>query len=188
MTDSTESRGESVAEFERQAPTTGDTPTATGISQQDPGSAPEQESEAVETPADDIFHLLQNSRRRDVLAYLEETEQTTLRELAEHIAARENGLSVAELRSDQRKRVYISLYQMHLPKLTAHGVIDYDKSRGTVALRDDSQLRPHMRLLEDSSPVEPSAPVARTVNSLVYTLLTAVVLLVLGGLLALAVF
>jgi hypothetical protein len=188
MKDATETRGESVAGFESQVPAGGDAPASVDTSRQDPYRTLEHGSRTVETSADDIFHLLQNSRRRDVLAYLEETEQTTLRELAEHIAASENGVSVAGLRSAQRKRVYISLYQTHLPKLAAHGVIDYDKSRGTVALRDDSQLRPHVRLLEDTSHVGPHTPVARTVNSLVYTLLTVVVLLVIGGLLALTVF
>lgn len=188
MKDATETWGEGVAEFESQVPAGGDTPASADTSRQGSDSALEHGSKTVETPADDIFHVLQNSRRRDVLAYLEETEQTTLRELAEHIAASENDVSVAGLRSDQRKRVYISLYQTHLPKLAAHGVIDYDKSRGTVALRDDSQLRPHVRLLEDSSRVSLYALVARTANSPVYTLLTIVVLLILGGLLALTVF
>ena len=97
-------------------------------------------------PRDDMFDLLRNHRRRAVLTYLDrETDgATTLDTLAEHIAAEENDIEVQQLSSDQRKRVYIGLYQCHLPKLDDLGVIDYDKDRGTVELQDIEQLRPYL--------------------------------------------
>ncbi|SEP90069.1 DUF7344 domain-containing protein [Natrinema salaciae] len=82
---------------------------------------------------DDIYHLLQTKRRRDVLRYLRDAEgPVRLRELAEQIAAWEQGTTVEHLRSSDRQRVYISLYQSHLPKLDNHGIVDYDKDRGRV--------------------------------------------------------
>jgi len=58
--------------------------------------------------------------------------------VAEHIAARENGTSVQGLTSQERKRVRIALYQCHLPRMDALGVVDFEKDRGTVALREQA--------------------------------------------------
>ena len=55
-----------------------------------------------------------------------------MRTLAEEIAAWENGIPVEQLDSDQRQRVYIALYQSHLPKLADFGLITYDRNRGIV--------------------------------------------------------
>lgn len=84
---------------------------------------------------DDTFHLLQNSRRRAVLRYLlayEDHEAFSMRDIAEAVAALEHDTMVKRLGSVERQRVYVSLYQSHLPKLDEHGVIDYDQSRGIV--------------------------------------------------------
>ncbi|ELY87762.1 hypothetical protein C483_17733 [Natrialba hulunbeirensis JCM 10989] len=82
---------------------------------------------------DEIFHLLQNERRRLVLRYLRGTnEPVRMRDVAEQVAAWEHDTTVAELTSTQRQRVYIPLYQSHLSKLDEAGVIDYQQNRGIV--------------------------------------------------------
>jgi len=82
---------------------------------------------------DDLFHLLQNERRRAVIRYLEGREQSVkMRDVAEQVAAWEHDTTVQALTSDQRQRVYIALYQSHLDTLDDAGVIDYNKSRGIV--------------------------------------------------------
>ncbi|QSG11725.1 putative trancriptional regulator, ArsR family [Halapricum desulfuricans] len=74
---------------------------------------------------DEIFDLLSSSRRRYVIAHLlDHPEGVTLRELSRAIAARENDCSVDEVTKKQRKRVYVSLHQTHVPKLSNAGVID----------------------------------------------------------------
>lgn len=84
---------------------------------------------------DTIFSILSNERRRYVLRYLDRVErEAELGDLTERIAAWENGVEVGELEYDQRKRVYTSIHQTHLPKLDDAGVVDYDHDRGTVAL------------------------------------------------------
>ncbi|WP_327054193.1 DUF7344 domain-containing protein [Halomicrococcus gelatinilyticus] len=86
-----------------------------------------------ELSQDDVFHLLQTPRRRYVLRYLKEHEgPAEMREIAEQVAAWENDTTVAALTSDERQRVYIPLYQSHLPKLDEEGVVEYDQSRGIV--------------------------------------------------------
>lgn len=84
---------------------------------------------------DDVFHLLQNSRRRSVIRYIlahPEQDSFEMRRIAEQIAAWENDKPVAQISSVERQRVYIALYQSHLPKLDEHGVVKYDQSRGVV--------------------------------------------------------
>ncbi|KAB1190479.1 hypothetical protein GJR96_16015 [Haloferax sp. MBLA0076] len=89
---------------------------------------------------DTTFEILMNRRRRDTLEYLlVHGGRSTLSDLAEHIAALENGIDVDQLSSDQRKRVYIGLYQCHLPRMDQANVVDFDKNRGTVVLRDEAE-------------------------------------------------
>ncbi|ELY44541.1 DUF7344 domain-containing protein [Natronorubrum sulfidifaciens] len=91
---------------------------------------------AAEEPAfskDEIFHLLQNERRRLVLRYLRDTDgPVRMRDIAEQVAAWEHETTVEALTSTQRQRVYIPLYQSHLSKLDKAGIIDYQQNRGIV--------------------------------------------------------
>lgn len=113
------------------------------------GDAPRTNGSELTT--DETFELLKNARRRAVIRYLlQDGGSAQLSELAEHIAAAENGISVHELSSDQRKRVYIGLYQCHLPKMDTLGVIEYDKNRGSVELQESvTQLLPYLETDQD---------------------------------------
>lgn len=99
-------------------------------------------------PMTDVFDVLKNERRRAVVRYLlEHGGSANLSDVAEHVAAGENDTTVRRLTSQERKRVRISLYQCHLPRMDSLGVIEFDKNRGTLALRDAvSQLRPYLEL------------------------------------------
>lgn len=93
----------------------------------------ETPSRASRLSKDDTFHILQNERRRRVLQYLSDTEGAVdMRDIAEQVAAWEHDTTVQQLTSDQRQRVYIALYQSHLPKLADFGLITYNRSRGVV--------------------------------------------------------
>lgn len=84
-------------------------------------------------PLDVVFGILKNERRRLVLEFMAETDSgTSLSDLAEHIASIENEKPANELGSQERKRVYVGLYQCHLPRMADSGAIDFDKNRGTV--------------------------------------------------------
>jgi DNA-binding transcriptional ArsR family regulator len=105
--------------------------------QSDASVADTAADEPSRLPLDTVFEILKNRRRRDILQYLWEHEGTAnIGELAEHIAALENDIDVTALSSSQRKRVYIGLYQCHLPKMDDANVVAFDKHRGTVELRD----------------------------------------------------
>jgi DNA-binding transcriptional ArsR family regulator len=88
-----------------------------------------------ELSLDLIFEILKNQRRREVIRYLREHEQqVTLSDLAEHIAALENDTDVASITSSQRKRVYVGLYQCHLPKMADMDIVHFNQNRGIVDL------------------------------------------------------
>lgn len=90
---------------------------------------------------DTVFDILSSARRRYVLYYLRQADEPVdINELARQVAAWENDVSVDELTDQQRKRVYISLYQSHIPKLDSLGIVDHDKDSGAVSLTDDARV------------------------------------------------
>lgn len=93
-----------------------------------------------------VFDILSSPRRRYVLFYLKNRQQPVeLTELAEELAAWENDITVDELSSQARKRVYVSLYQTHVPKLEEAGLIEYDADTGHLVLAEDtSELAPYL--------------------------------------------
>ncbi|WP_246066453.1 DUF7344 domain-containing protein [Halorubrum cibi] len=84
-----------------------------------------------------MFSLLSNPRRRFILQYLNRTgESIQLQDLATEVAAWENETEPEALTDKQRKRLYVSLYQTHIPKLEEAGIVDYDGDTGDIRLTD----------------------------------------------------
>lgn len=89
------------------------------------------------------FELLTNDRRRYATYYLltrEEGGPFTIGEMADQIAAWEYGTTVSEVSPRERKLVYNSLQQSHLPKLAEFGIVEYDADRGTVEITEQGHL------------------------------------------------
>ncbi|QIO24767.1 hypothetical protein [Haloarcula sp. JP-L23] len=117
--------------------TTGSADTGTDGAGQRP--EPDIDTHTDDLTRDDVFHILQSQRRRRVLAYIREYGDdgyARMSDVAEHIAALEHDTTVDGLRSQQRQRVYIALYQSHLPKMDEVGVVEYDQDRGHVQTTD----------------------------------------------------
>lgn len=97
------------------------------------GTGRERESHDL---SDDVrFDALQNDRRREVIRYLRARDgPVETGELAEHVAVVENDTTVEALSSTERKRVYVGLYQCHLPRLHDMDVVEFDRDRGHVSL------------------------------------------------------
>ena len=104
---------------------------------------------------DDVFHLLQNQRRRRVLRCLRDVDGTVaMSDVAEQVAAWEHDTTVDALTSNQRQRVYIALYQRHLPKLDDMDVVDYNQSRGLVTPQPRAdRVIEYLDLATDDGPV-----------------------------------
>jgi hypothetical protein len=85
---------------------------------------------------DEIYETLSNRRRRYVLHYLRQRDNTHvgLGDIATQIATWEN--SAGELAPDDRKHVYTALQQFHLPKMEEMGIVAYDRSDATVELTE----------------------------------------------------
>lgn len=90
-----------------------------------------------ELQAEEVFELLSNPRRRFIIAYLRETaDPVDIKHLAREIASLENGVPIDDLTDSQEKRVHVSLYQTHVPKLSEAGVLEYEQERGLVTRSD----------------------------------------------------
>ncbi len=88
----------------------------------------------TEVSEDELFDVLSNQRRRFAVHLLkrEADDSIAIGDMAEQIAAWENGIETAEITGTERKRVYTALQQSHLPKMDKAGVVDFNKNRGIV--------------------------------------------------------
>jgi hypothetical protein len=104
-------------------------------------------------PDDVVFRVLSSRRRRRVIDHLRATDGTaSVGDLAEQIAIEENDTTHQQLSSYERKRVYVSLYQNHLPMMDDVGVVDYDEHRKTVRLRESvAEFEPYLEGTDDGN-------------------------------------
>jgi len=107
-----------------------------------------------EISQDTVFDVLSSARRRETISILREEETPIeLTTLAETVAARENETTVEELSSQDRKRVYVSLYQTHIPKLVDVGIVEHDSDSGEVWLTDRADsIEPYLQGPEQFTP------------------------------------
>ena len=99
------------------------------------------------------FSLLSNHRRRFAIHFTKRHEDPVeLSDVAEQVAAWELGKEIPELDYAERKRVYTSLQQTHLPRLDDAGMIKFENGR--VETTDQvEQLEVYMDIVpEDSLP------------------------------------
>lgn len=102
-------------------------------SENSPNGTEGTERDTDELPLDEVFGILKNRRRRYVLKYVAEADgQVSIGETAEQIAAWENDKPVEQITSSERKRVYVGLYQSHLPKMDGIGAVSFNKPRGII--------------------------------------------------------
>jgi hypothetical protein len=87
---------------------------------------------------DELYDLLSNHRRRYVLHFCKRADgPVTLSELAEQVAAWEQDKAVSELTAAERKRVYTSLQQTHLDRLSDAEIVELEGD--TIELTDRAQ-------------------------------------------------
>ena len=85
----------------------------------------------------EIFEVLRNQRRRYVLQYLKQDDRPVeLGDLAQQVAAWEYETTLDEVTPEQRKRVYTTLQQTHLPKMDQAGILTFDSDSGVVEVTD----------------------------------------------------
>lgn len=117
----------------------GETMATNGQSRPEPAATGEGRG-ARNVSRDDVFDILSNHRRRYALHTLKRHGgAVSIGDLAERIAAWENGVSRAELDAAERKRVYTALQQFHLPKMDTTGIVEFDDARGVVSLTEAAE-------------------------------------------------
>lgn len=99
----------------------------------------------------EIFTLLSNHRRRYTVHYCKlDEEPAELSDLAEQVAAWELDKEINELDHTERKRVYTSLQQTHLPALDDAGMINFED--GVVEATDQvEQMEVYMDIVPGDS-------------------------------------
>jgi hypothetical protein len=108
------------------------------------------QNENVALSRDDLFEVLSSDRRRYLIYFLEsEGGEAELGRLARLIAALENDIEPPEVSDKEQKRVYISLYQSHVPKLVDYGLVEYDADEKYVT--STKRMREVTELFEESS-------------------------------------
>jgi DNA-binding transcriptional ArsR family regulator len=107
---------------------------------------------AVPSDPDDVFSAISNSRRRQVLLSLAQSDCTLAAgDLAVEIAAIECLVEPSKVTSKQRTRIYVPLTQSHLPKLAEAGLIEYDERGKKVSPTAATKpVANHIRRLETS--------------------------------------
>ena len=82
---------------------------------------------------DQIFDLLSNSRRRTVLQVLESRDEPVpFGDLVDAVAQDEYGKPLQEISGQERRTIYSSLYQSHLPRLERMDVVAYREVSGAI--------------------------------------------------------
>ncbi|SDG26422.1 DUF7344 domain-containing protein [Halorientalis regularis] len=135
-----------------------------------PESAP---NERTQEPLSRVLSVLANERRRRALSVLETADggDLSMDRLAGRIAAAENDTPVTDLADEDRRRVYVSLYQTHVPRLEQMGAVAFDDGRGTIRLTERGRaLVDQMELLGEQLRERLALESADELNRLFHTL------------------
>lgn len=120
-------------------------------------AATEVNAEPPELTLDVLLEVAKNERRRRIITYLaDQDDRVDIGALAEHLAALEYECPDTGPTSTQRKRLYVGLYQGHLPKMDDMGVVRFDKDRGSV--EPGPHAREIARFVEHADCDEPPWP------------------------------
>lgn len=95
----------------------------------------EKGSDDAAIPEDTLFKLLSSGRRRALLRALDDADgEAKLSDLTEAVAEAE-GID-SDGPPEEYKKVYVSLYQTHVPSLAEAGAVEYDNETKVVRLSD----------------------------------------------------
>lgn len=100
---------------------------------------------ALDIDDDTLYEVLSDSRRRFVLACLDEyATPMALSDIADELAVREHGAPITEIEAEEVKSVYVSLYHVHVPKMEDAGLIEYSQEQDAVVLTESADELPEL--------------------------------------------
>lgn len=95
-------------------------------------------SSSRQTSTDLIFEALAHERRRRLLVLLRRHETPLgLADAADELAERECAAPLQEIPAEDVKRIYMSLYHTHVPKLAEADLVRYEQDRDLIAPAGD---------------------------------------------------
>lgn len=99
-----------------------------------------------------IFDVLRNEHRLRVLLVLMQASGsvTTIEEIADHLHEWEEERGSSTPLS--KKQIRLDLYHIHVPKLAATDLIDYDGSTGTITYQGSDRLERILSVVNEDSP------------------------------------
>ncbi|WP_226012183.1 DUF7344 domain-containing protein [Halomicrobium salinisoli] len=103
---------------------------------------------------DSVVDVCRDRHRRIVLAVLAgEQRRLTVNDLTKAIAKHNHHVAVTEMATEDLSGLQLSLHHLHLPKMEAAGLVDYDQERGLVEPTEQfEQVRPQLSALIDADP------------------------------------
>ena len=106
------------------------------------------------TAFDSVLDLCQHQHRRIVLGTLaEEQRSLTLNDLTKAVLKYNHQTPVTEASEGVLTEIRLSLYHVHLPKLAAAGLIDYDPERELVEPTEQfEQVQPTLSTILNADP------------------------------------
>lgn len=101
---------------------------------------------------DDLFELLSHHRRRYVIECLDRYgSPMSLPDLADECVVMEHQTALDDIPAETVKRMYMSLYHSHIPKLEGRNAVEYDQESDSVAVGPTAaQLESHLTLARSS--------------------------------------
>jgi hypothetical protein len=98
---------------------------------------------------DTAFALLSNRRRRQLLYLLARSDgMRSLQAVTRELVGRLEGVAPDEVDDETYRSVYVSLYQRHVPRLAASGVVEYDEAERRVRLAHDRRTETLLRIVD----------------------------------------
>ncbi|MFB6106307.1 MAG: hypothetical protein ABEJ70_04965 [Halobacteriaceae archaeon] len=88
-----------------------------------------------------VFEALAHPRRRYLVYSLLSSTEWTLRGLATKLVAWEQGVAEEAVSDADRDEMVVSLYHAHVPKLIAHGIVEYADREGEVIVAGESAVQ-----------------------------------------------
>lgn len=103
---------------------------------------------------DSVLELCEDQHRRIILATLaDEQRSLTVKDLAKAIVKHNDHVPVTEIPAGRLSELQLLLHHVHLPKIDATGLVDYDGERGLVEPTEQfEQVQPQISALIEADP------------------------------------
>lgn len=101
---------------------------------------------------DDVLDILASQRRRYILHCLQtHVLPLALADVADEVAVYEHDTDITDISAEEVKRIYISLYHTHIPKLAERGLVTYSQDRDLVTLSDNGEQLRALEITNDNN-------------------------------------